>query len=72
MYRVFISILLEVHGMKTVEIITLTLEIFAKVALLVDLVGAAQKMLTRFYAVSNLNLGMLVFNEFAISKCASL
>ena len=39
--------------MKIVEIIMFTLKILAKVLLLVGLVEAAQKLLTRCYAVSN-------------------
>ena len=50
MYRVFISVLLEVSGMPFVEIITLTLKIPTK-----GLVGTAQILFTRCYAVSNLN-----------------
>ena len=45
-YRVFVSILLEVNGMEIVEIITFTLKI-PTVPLLVGLVGAARKLLTR-------------------------
>ena len=55
-YRVFSSILLEVNDLKSVEIITFTFKIPSQVPLLVGLVGAAQKLLTRCYAVSNSNL----------------
>ena len=55
MYCVFSSILLEVNDLKIVEMVTLTLKIPGKVPFLVGLVGAVQKLLTRCYAVSNLN-----------------
>ena len=71
-YHVFSSILLEVNDLKTVEIITFTLKIPTKVPLLVDLVGAAQKLLTRCHVVSNSNLAECLFSLNFPSKCASL
>ena len=58
--------------MKIVEIITCTLKIPAKVPLLVGIAGATQKVLTRCYAVSNLNSAeRLILMNFP-SKYASL
>ena len=71
MYCIFISVLLEVSGITTVEIITLTLKIPAKVPLLVGLVGAAQILLMRCYAVSNLNSAECLFSMNFPFKCAS-
>ena len=61
MYCVFISVPLEVSGMTIVEIKMLTLQIPDKIPLLAGLVGAALIMLTRCYAVSNLNLAECLF-----------
>ena len=58
MYSVFIGVLLEVSGMTIVEIIMLTL------------VGAAQILLTRCYAVSNLNSAECLFSMNFPFKCA--
>ena len=73
MYRVFLSILLEVNGVKIVEIITGTLKIPAKVPLLVSLAGATQNVLTHcyMYAVSNLISAERLFSMNFPSKCAS-
>ena len=71
MYRVFISIILEANGMKIVEIITCTLKIPAKVPLLVSLAGATQKVMTRCYAVSNLNSAETLFSMNFPSKYTS-
>ena len=62
MYCIFISILLEVNGMKIVKIIMCTLKIPAEVPLLVGLAEATQKVLTRCYRVANLNLTVHLFS----------
>ena len=68
MYPVFISIPLEVNSMKIVEIITFTLKIPAKGPMLIGLVGAAQNLLSRYYALLNLDKfsRLLIFNEFSV------
>ena len=70
-YRVFINILFEENDMKIVEKIACTLKIHAKVPLLVGLAGATQNVLTRYYAVSNLNSAERLFSMNFTSKCAS-
>ena len=57
--------------MGIVEIIKCMLKIPAKVPLLVGLAGATQKMLTRWYTVSNLNSAERLFSMNFPSKCAS-
>ena len=71
MHHVFISILLEVNGMKIVEIITCTLKIPAKTPLIVGLASTTQKVLTDCYAVSNLNSAERLFSMNFPSKCES-
>ena len=70
-YRVFINILFEENDMKIVEKIACTLKIHAKVPLLVGLAGGTQNVLTRYYAVSNLNSAERLFSMNFTSKCAS-
>ena len=58
--------------MNGVEIVMFTLKIPPKVPLLVGIVGAARKSLTRCYAVSNLNSAKCLFSLNIQSKYASL
>ena len=71
LYKMYcVSVLFEVSGMTIVEIIMLTFKIPAKVPLLVDLVSAAQILLTRCNAVSNLNSDECLFSMNFPFKCA--